>query len=229
MAEPILWAHKAVRTRIAKRWNEATQQMEVSVDPDTGMPRRETIPQRAHDPSAGYNEPRTARMQRSIRVLQHCGSIVDVPLSTGAADVEGLEQVGRYMRAKAQYFGWIAVGTCPLRHVAAGTLRPQQIRDPELRAQAEAGTAKPCLGNHGEERWCPHFVAEEKARKATHGRVQAKDALAYQTEADKMIKAGQQQTKDIVQGVATALADAVRAVAQPQPEPPAARKRGEQP
>jgi hypothetical protein len=228
MAEPILWAHKAAatRTRVARRWNDATQKLEVVIDEDTGLPVRERIPQRAHEAASGYSDPRLSRHQRSLYVLQHDGTLIHIPLTMGAGDVDGLDHVGKYMRAKARHFGWLPVGQCPIRAVAAGTVQPHQLRDAELRASVADGTARACQGQHNEERWCPHFVAEEKARKEANARVQAKRAAANQSEADKLIRAGQQQTKDIVSGVATALADAIRST---QPEPAPRSKRGEAP
>lgn len=228
MAEPILWAHKAAatRSRIARRWNDATQKLEVAVDEETGLPVRERVPQRAHEASSGYSEPRVARHQRTLYVLQHDGTIAHVPTTMGAGDIDGADHVGKYIRAKARHFGWLPVGQCPLRAVAAGTVQPHQLRDADLRASATDGTGKACQGSYGEERWCPHFVAEDRARKELNAKIQAKRAAAHQSEADKLIRAGQQQTKDIVSGVANVLADAIRLS---QPEPAPRSKRGETP
>lgn len=226
MAEPILWAHRAqqTRTQLARRWNPTSQTMEVVVDDETGQPVRERVPQRAHDPAGGYDAPRLARMSRWLHVCTQQGNTVRVPISMAAADAEGTDHYGKMVRAKAQHLGWLPVGQCPLRLLAAGAVQRHQLVDPALR-EAASKNAAPCSGQHGEERPCPHYLAEETARKAAQARRQAKVDAAYKTDADKVIASNQQQTRDIVSGVAGALADALRA-AQPEAPAPTPRSRG---
>jgi hypothetical protein len=216
--EPVLWAHKADRHRtlIAKVFNPATGQLEPVIDPDTGLPVREKVPQRAHDGnSTNYDNPPLARMQRWMHVLRHDGHVVRMVINMAAADIEGADFVGRERRAKALFFGWIPVGMCPFAMLASGQLRPQQvvmlgggdqaqIEDAARAARARACDPRTC----SESRPCEHYIAEERARKDRQKRKQAKTDAGFQSEADRLLKGQEQQTEKIVTGVSEAMAKA---------------------
>lgn len=219
MPEPILWAHKADRTRSipARRWNPKTKQMEQAFDEDTGQPLREKIPQRGHNGKPGdYDNPELARIPRFIHVLRHDGHCTRIPITMAAADADGADFFGRFVQAKARHFGWIPVGHCPAAMLVAGLLRPQQV------VSDEARKATPCAhGSYGENQHCPHFTMEDAARKERKRRLQAKTDKGFETEAQKVIKAQQQQTSEIVTGVGNSIAEAIKALAASSAPPPA--------
>lgn len=227
MAEPILWAHKAQRTQLARRWNRETNQLEVVIDEVTGQPRRARVPQRAHE-SGDPDNPRLSRHLPWIHMLRHDGHVVRAPISMAAADVEGLESYGRTMRQKYQALGWIPVGVCPIARVAGGLLRDHQIVDKPLRDSIRNGTARACTGQHGPERQCPHYLQELDARLAANKRRDAAEAVKYRTDSERLLEqqlsAQQTQTTEIVKGVASALAEAVKVASQPAAEPAATRR-----
>lgn len=214
MAEPILWASKAVRTQKAQRWNPATAQFEPIIDSMTGQPVIEKIPQRAHD---GDSEPRKPTMVGAtwITYLRHDGHVVRVKLTTAAADLDADQLTAKYHRTKAKHFGWIPYSACPCAMRVAGQIATTQLQSEEAR------TGQPCTpGSHTELRPCPHVLAEEAIRKAVRARVQAARDITFQGEAEKLLRGQQQQTSDIVTGVAGALADALKTLAPaPRPEP----------
>jgi hypothetical protein len=218
MPEPIMWAHRAQRTQLAKAWNRETNQLEVVIDDVTGQPRRARVPQRAHE-SGDPDNPRIARHLPYLYVLRNDGHVVRAPLSMGAADVEGLEDYGREMRKKYVALGWIPVGMCPIARVAGGLLRDYQVVDKQLRDEIRAGTARACTGQHGPERQCPHYLQELDARLAANKRRNDAEAANYRTESERLLEqqlaAQQSQTTEIVKGVASALAEAVKVAAQP--------------
>lgn len=209
MAEPILWAHKAEKLRKvpARRWNPETEQMEQVFDEDTGQARYEKIPQRGHV-AGDYDNPVASGQARWLHVLRHDGHVVRVPVTCAAADLDGAQLTSQERRAKAKYFGWIPVGSCPLALVETGELQKGQliakaIRDQPMCKQGSYGINKPC----------PHFLAEELARKDLQRKETVKREKSHQSEADKLIAAQGEQTKEIVSGVAGVLADAIRATA----------------
>jgi hypothetical protein len=212
MAEAILWANKAVRTQRAQKWNQDTQQLEPVINPETGEPVMEKIPQRAHD---GDSDPRKPVMVHAtwIHYLRHDGHCTRVKITNAAADLDTDQLNGKYHRAKARHYGWIPLSACPCAMRVAGQIAAAQLRSEEAR------TGSPCApGTHSEMRPCPHVLAEEAARKEARRRIQAARDVAFEPEAQKLLKGQQQQTTEIVTGVANALADAVRSLA-PRPEP----------
>jgi hypothetical protein len=219
MGEPILWAHKAApgRTQLARRWNAETSEWEVIYNESTGLPLREKVPQRGHE-DGDYDAPKLATgIRRWMHVLRHEGNVVRAILNMGAADTEGADFIGKVVRGKARTLGWIPVGRCPVAMRMAGQIRPHQLADTTLRT-LEKGCER-----SSEERPCPHYFMEEKARKARHARAQAEIAAQYKSDADKLIASQKQATTDIVTGVAGVLADAIKSVVQPPPPalPPA--------
>jgi hypothetical protein len=90
--------------------------------------------------------------------------------------------------------------------VLAGKILPQSLASPE----AKASVSSPCPhGSYGPSKWCPHYIAEEAARKARHARAQAVRNAQMKSDADKLIEAQQQSTQTMVEGVAEAVAKAL--------------------
>lgn len=210
MQEPILWANKAVRKIAAKRFNPETQVMEDVFHPETGQRVFERVPQRGHV-AGDYDAPIPSKAPTWIHVLRHDGHEVRMKLTNAAADLDTDASFPRERRAKARYFGWIVVGTCPLAAVLAGDLQMGQLIAKEVR---ELPTSAACPhGSYGEHRPCKHYLAEAAARKALQGKETARLEKSNRSEADKLISAQQEQTKEIVSGVAGALATAITSIA----------------
>jgi hypothetical protein len=209
MQEPILWANKAVRQIPAKRFNEATGDMEDVFNEETGRRVMEKIPQGCHV-GGDYDNPVASNRRTWLHVLRHDGHVVRMKLTNAAADLDTDASFPRERRAKARYFGWLLVGSCPLAAVLAGDLQKGQIIAKEIR---DLPTNQACAhGSYGEFKPCQHYRAEEKARKALQAKESTRIEKANRSEADKLISAQQEQTKEIVSGVTGALAAAISTV-----------------
>ncbi|HUR48207.1 MAG TPA: hypothetical protein VMY88_01570 [Acidimicrobiales bacterium] len=201
MAEPILWAHKAEKLRKipARRWNPEAGAMEEAFDDDTGQPVYEKIPQRGHV-AGDYDNPVPSPHARWLHVLRHDGHVVRVPLTCAAADLDGAQLTSQERRAKARHFGWIPVGSCPLAMVETGELKAGQLIAKAIRGQEMCKH-----GSYGPNKPCPHYIAEEAARKELQKKATAKREKAHQSEADKLVAAQADQTKEIVGAITDAL------------------------
>ena len=206
MAEPILWAHRLHGDKaspnalkpVARRWNEDTGQVEDVIDPETGIPVREKVPARGHN---GDEDVRTARMlniPRWVHVLRHDGHETRVPITMAAADLDGSDNYGKKIRAKARFFGWIPVGRCPIALLTAGELSPSKLACRDLQK-----VSTPCKhGTYGDLRPCPHYVLERDARVHRNNVLQGRIAKQHQSEADKLLKGQEAQTSAIVEQLA---------------------------
>jgi len=202
MAEPILWAHAAESARKipAKKFNPATGQVEQQFDPETGEPLFEKIPQRAHDGDSDYKKPALIRGVTWIEYLRHDGHVVRVKLTNGAAHLDTDTNYAKEKLAKARFFGWIRKGHCPLALVDMGEIKVNHIASESVR------DGKRCAaGSFGEAKWCEHYIAEEAARKVRRQKAQAKRDLQTESAEQKLLRGQQEQTKEIVQGLADAL------------------------
>ncbi len=210
MAEPILWANKAaaMRRRVAKRWNPATEQMETLIDDETGEPMIEKVPQRGHpgDPmSYMRSDLQPLRMQRWWHVLKHCGNETRVVTTNAAAQADPDTKYKQFIHAKGNYFGWIPVGTCPVLMRITGDIRANQLAAESLKVGSEA-----CAhGSFSEDRPCPHYYAERDARIARHNRKQGKRDRQFAPDAEKALVAQKQQTTEIAQAVGAAVSTAM--------------------
>jgi hypothetical protein len=216
MGEPILWSHHAgkTRTQVARVWNADAGEWEVAIDEDTGLPIREKIPQSGHE-DGDYDKPNVDRnINRAIHFLRHDGHVTRNVINMAAADIEGVDFVGKVVRQKARFLGWIPVGRCPIAMRQSGALKKHQIACKDLR------DAEKACESSSEKKPCPHYFQEEAARKTRQKATQAKKTAAMQTDADKMIAAQQAQTKDIVTGVAGVLADAIKSLKEQAPADP---------
>lgn len=206
MAEPILWANHAKRTQPAMQWNPDLRAFEPVIDPDTGEPRLEKIPQRAHDGDGDPFKPKSLTLVHAtwIHYLRHDGHCVRVKLTNAAADLDVDQKIAKYHQAKARWFGWIPLSACPCALRVGGQISQAQLRSDD------AKHGDPCPpGSHSETRPCPHLVAERAVRQAARKKIQAARDLTFQPEAEKLLRGQQQQTNEIV----SALTEVVKALA----------------
>lgn len=183
--EPVLWGKQGKHGRKvrAQRWDEKAKAWVPAVD-DRGNPLYEKVPQ------IGFVGPLEnavpMKFLRSLQYLRADGHITHVCVTNAAAHVHGAdESYLRDRRAKAKHFGWIEFGTCPCIEVMAGKLNAADL------ISETARNGKPChLTDVGPGKApCPHFIAEEKARKARRteenrrANEQEKSEAAKQTEA----------------------------------------------
>lgn len=207
MPEPILWANKTRRTAV------------VVVD---GEQRTERIPQRGHDGNSDYDKPTVARGPRWIRYIQADGTDARVPITNAAAHLDADTTYAKMIRQKARVLGWIPVGACPCALVMTGELNPKHIIDPSVRA------SEPCKPNtygweHGT--WCPHVVAEQKARTKRHTEQMAKQANKLKADVEKLLEAQKDQTKEIVSGLREAVTEIAHAMTSGPPQDKGKRDR----
>lgn len=201
MPEPILWADKAapLRKQPARRFNAETGQMEDAFDDETGQRLYEKIPQRGHVGGDADN-PIVSRHARWVHVLRHDGHAVRMVMTCAAADFDMASLWTQERRAKARHFGWILVGHCPLALVLTGEIQKGQLLAKDIRNQP------PCAhGTYGENKPCPHYLAEEAARKELQKKKTAQAEKVNRSEADKLVAAQADQTKEIVGAITEVL------------------------
>jgi hypothetical protein len=203
MADPILWAHKSIRTR------------RIMVD---GEQRVERMPQRGHAGNSDYDNPQLISGKRWELFVKHDGHTVRTPLTNGASLVVGGGDDGscyRYVTRKAKFLGWYALGTCPCALLINDELRPHQIVDKSL---LQEDPCKPRTYSIDEP--CQHALREQEARQAAHAKRDAQRCKSMQSEVDKLLVAQKEQTKEIVSG----LTEAVTAIATAMQNPKSAAK-----
>jgi hypothetical protein len=190
MAEPILWVNKARRKVTIRVDNEE---------------REERFPQRGHTGSSDYDKPTEATFKRWERYIKACGTDARVPVTNAAAHLDDQSEYGRMIRAKAKTLGWIPVGLCPCAMIMTGALNARLVVDPDVRK------GKPCQpGSYAIDKPCPHLVAEQKARRAAHAIREQKRAIALKGDVEKLLEGQQEQTKQLVDAVSTAIAQAAK-------------------
>lgn len=213
MPDPIFWCNpevaKANRQIRAMRFNEETGEREPVIDRISRMPLMEKVPQRGHDGDSDPRSPRLARIRRWMHVLRHDGHEVRIALTNGAAPVEDT-RYDQFVTEKARYFGWLPIGQCPAAQLLAGTIQRQHIVDDKVRK------AQPCPpGIYGEQKACPHYLAERRARRELRAAMQAERDRQTETMEAKALRA-QQATAD-------GILELGRALMKP-PDPPAKSK-----
>lgn len=205
MAEPILWAHKAKRTR--------------RIQNEEGEWVTEKIPQWGHDGGSDYDDPKLARGQRWIRYITHDGNEIRAVITSAAAHLDPHTDQAAYVRAKARQFGWFPTQKCPVGLMHAGELMRSKIVDKTLL------TAKPCerpLKQEDPDKPCPHALSELAARRAIKAAFESKRNKAMESEADKLVKSQREQTGQLVEGFKDAIGTLVESLgpqAQPMPKP----------
>jgi hypothetical protein len=203
MAEPILWVNKAIRTQRAKVFNEKTNQVEVAFD-DRGRPLYEKIPQSAHV-SGDYDNPVVSTTRTWLHLLRHDGNEVRVKLTCAAADLDTSQLTSQERRAKARYFGWIPVGMCPLAMIENGLLREGQLQAKELRGQLA------CPRNsYSEDRPCPHYLVERRARRLEQAKEAAYIEERNSGETRKVLREQRALNAELITGVSDVMAEALK-------------------
>src|SRR5574341_944494 len=207
MAEPILWANKATRTRMLPNG------------------KTERIPQMGHEGGSDYDKPTTLRNERWARVVDHHGHDLRVVLTNAASHTDVTTEYANYQRAKFAFLGWFPIGECPLARLISGQMRRAHFADPSMIGQP------PCPPrSHTADDPCPHAVRERDARRARNLVVETERQVKMQPEADKLLAAQREQTNAILDAqreqtaaLAGAFTGAIQQIASAirPPEPPA--------
>lgn len=198
MADPIFWANQEIaranRILPARRFNEETGVLEPVIDPVTRQPLMERVPQRGH---AGDSDPKSPRIETRIRrwmhVLRHDGIEARVPITTAAAPVED-SNYGAWMGMKARHFGWIPIGQCPLALLLTGAIRVHHLVAVELQGEQACPH-----GTYGEQKACPHYLVERRARRALKAELQRRRDVETETMEQKALKAQQATAEGILE------------------------------
>lgn len=174
MANPIMWADQNSKfRRPARRWNAATGELEPVLD-DLGRPAFERVPQtgkvgvvrQVEDIKAA----RAMSEPRSVKFLRDDGNEIDAPIRSAAAAGHGDQgsdnSFARYVLAKAKFYGWIQVGSCPADLVARRERTLLQMTSRPLRALIEKGEACKSHEVGANKPPCRHYILEREARLA---------------------------------------------------------------
>lgn len=216
MAAPVLWLKTDKpydgQFRRARTWDPASGQWSTPVyekgHPKAGRPVMERIPGTGYEGSPKNATP--MRRRRFVEMLRHDGHIVAVPITNAAAHLPDSDvSCETDRRLKGKYLGWIEKGQCPAAMLAGNLLPAEQFA-------ADTAGWTPCnprtLGEKNPP--CPHFIAEQNARKGRRG--DETDALEakYASEAEKHTAA--------IRDLATNLTDVVKGAIAPA-SPPVAK------
>jgi hypothetical protein len=183
--EATLWVHSEFQrpTRRAMVW-DAAKGRHVKATHEDGQPMFERLPQVGFTGDSVKNLKPTPMRKRARQLLTREGNV-----------------------KKANRLGRIVVGTCPLREVFAG-LPARSLIAPENKAGA-----KPCdesdVGYDDEGRPlapCPHFLAEQKARRAVQFAKNAEQNSSFRDQAVKQLEAQQGQIDALNQVAASTAA-----------------------
>jgi hypothetical protein len=183
----------------------------------------EKVPQRGHqgDYENRKTDSRCARA-RWLHVVTDKGNWIRMVLTNAAAHFDANTDWGQYQRAKARYFGWFPVWSCPLALLSTGELKRGQIVDRSLLEQ------KPCEpGSYSEQKPCPHCVSETDARRARHAADEVERYKNYVDATEKTISANRQDMREQTETLAKAIASALGK--EPEPEKPAPTSKKERP
>lgn len=193
---PTLWAeqNKTPGRKIrAKEWDRK-QGAWVDVVDARGNPVYERAPAVGviGDPSTGMR-PWAGGRNRTVRFLRHDGHITTVTLTGAAAAVPDDQSYAESTRAKADHFGWVEFGHCPVEDAIT---RPRfgvlKLASSANRSDADAN--RRCShwwrgGPIGNSTPCKHWLAEIDARRAAHVAQDATYAEAMKTGADRQADA----------------------------------------
>jgi hypothetical protein len=192
--EPILWCSRPGHNR----------EREI-VRFENGKRIIEKIPQRGHQ--GDYENRRIDRRcaaARWIHVVRHDGFAVRMLLTNGAAGMDPNDSWGQYQKAKARYFGWFPIGSCPLALVATGDIKASQLVDRSLIGQ------KACEpGSYSEATPCPHCLSEHRARIGAHADAETERYKNFQDVHEKQIDAHRADMREQTQALTTAIAAAL--------------------
>jgi hypothetical protein len=205
--EATLWVHSEFQrpTRRAMVW-DAAKGRHVKATHEDGQPMFERLPQVGFTGDSVKNLKPTPMRKRARQLLTREGNVIfDMLTEAGAVQVSDAQMAAAIK--KANRLGRIVVGTCPLREVFAG-LPARSLIAPENKAGA-----KPCdesdVGYDDEGRPlapCPHFLAEQKARRAVQFAKNAEQNSSFRDQAVKQLEAQQGQIDALNQVAASTAA-----------------------
>jgi hypothetical protein len=159
---------------------------------------KERFPQHGHVGS--YDSKKKAGGQRFVRVVRHDGHVVCLVLTNAAAHIDPSTPFGNYQRAKMRHYGWFPLGSCPLAMLATSQVTPEQFVNQAMLKEP------PCTpGTYGENKPCPHCVAETTARQKAHTADEAERMASFKDPTEKLVEAGREQTQAIVGAITDAL------------------------
>lgn len=154
----------------------------------------EKVPQRGHqgDYDNRTIDPRSAR-SRWLHVCRDDGNWIRMVMTNAAAHVDSNEAWGQYQRAKARFFGWFPIGSCPLALISAGYFKPGQFVN---QAMLEEQACKP--GTYSEREPCPHCKAETEARRKQRTELEVERAKNWRDPTDRQIEAAREENAKLI-------------------------------
>ena len=212
MATPILWAQRGriAALRPARKWVDGKL---VTVTDELGRPLMERLPAAGRVGVVRQVEDIEAtKPQRQPRFLTFMkdgpkggGAVVFAPITGAAAAEPGTDQSFELdIRQKARRNGWIQVGRCPIDAAMSGDLlgREKMLEAPENReAFKRSDRCNPSTVGPNKPP-CPHWIAEEAARKATREKLNKKSLKksAADRQADAFENLAEQLAKNAAEG-----------------------------
>jgi hypothetical protein len=213
--EPIFWQTTKTSTADYRGAQRLVRKDGELVYDELGNPVRERHPAIGHDGSSHYKNPTPdarCRAQRFRTVVRHDGNVVFQTMLTAAAADPNDEYV-KYQNAKARFYGWFPLGSCPCALLANSELTPNQIVDKSI---LEASPCPP--RSYDVNKPCPHALSEREARLARHLRNEGIRGEKFRSEAEKLMgqtrEANEKLAKDVAQNVAAATVEANRELIQ---------------
>ncbi len=208
MSVATLWAKKGlIQQRKARVWDPSVKEWINPINDETGAPVMERVPATGKvglvRVVADIEGLKPQREPRSIPYLRADGHVTNNVIRAAAASQPGTDNsFAMYTIAKAKHEGWIQVGTCPIDEVQRGNIRAQSIADKGVRAAVdkhEVPCARSSLGvMNPSNPPCPHFIAEEAARKERRGTLEAKREVARKSVADIQAEKQTEAIRDFV-------------------------------
>lgn len=158
----------------------------------------ERVPARGHQ--GDYENRRPARGTRFIDILCHDGHEISMTLTNGAAHLDPSTPYGQYQMAKARFYGWIPMDSCPVAMLITGQLKKGQFCDESV------ASGSPCQhGTFSRTSPCKHYLAERIARRDRNKQENDEREHNYRSESDKLVDASHAQTEKIVDALTKSL------------------------
>lgn len=220
--DPVMWVKSGHpgQFRVPRVWDEAKGRYVRPVD-DFGQPLRERVPAKGFV-GRDLTNMRPMPGSRAVSYLNAAGNIVDIVLSPAASLPARDDETKADRIRKQRYYGGIPVGACPCAEVFRGMPKARLISE-------EARNGTPCneallgVDEDGQPQPpCPHFLAEQKARRALqHGKnaeqnSKHRDADDKRADAMSLLAASSAEQAKAITSLASVLAPAT-----PEPPPPA--------
>lgn len=162
----------------------------------------EKVPQRGHqgEPDNRTMDPR-ARANRWMHVCTDAGNWIRMVLTNAAAHTDVTTEWAQERRAKARYFGWFRIDTCPVALVAAGELERDKFIVQSMFDD------RPCArGTYSEESPCKHCVLETEARRAAKLEFERERDSSYKDPTERQIEANQAAVREQTAAITAAIA-----------------------